>query len=78
VTLDDGATAPKVDTPDPPATTAVTGLTSGGLGLANSPQENELITELAAPALGAAPTSLPDWTSVLLGPIYRGTEVTVK
>jgi phospholipid/cholesterol/gamma-HCH transport system substrate-binding protein len=44
----------------------------------NSPAENELITELAAPAIGVPPTQLPGWTSMLLGPLYRGTEVTVK
>jgi phospholipid/cholesterol/gamma-HCH transport system substrate-binding protein len=51
---------------------------TGGLGLANSPQENEFVNELAAPSLNTTPQSLPDWSSVLLGPIYRGTEVTVK
>jgi phospholipid/cholesterol/gamma-HCH transport system substrate-binding protein len=76
VTLADG-TASRTIT-QPTATTPVAGLAGGGLGIANSPQENELVTELAAPGVGAAPTSLPDWTSVLLGPIYRGTEVTVK
>jgi phospholipid/cholesterol/gamma-HCH transport system substrate-binding protein len=55
-----------------------TGTSAGGLGLANSPQENELINELVAPSIGRSPQSLPDWTSVLLGPIYRGSEVTVK
>jgi phospholipid/cholesterol/gamma-HCH transport system substrate-binding protein len=50
----------------------------GGLGPANSPQENEFVTELAAPGLNTTPQSLPDWSSVLLGPLYRGTEVTVK
>jgi phospholipid/cholesterol/gamma-HCH transport system substrate-binding protein len=68
VPLDNG-TSP----PTPSVTTA-----SAGLGLANSPQENEFINELVAPSANRTPASLPDWTSVLLGPIYRGTEVTVK
>ncbi|HXA60728.1 MAG TPA: MCE family protein [Streptosporangiaceae bacterium] len=49
-----------------------------GLGLPNSPGENKLINELVAPALGGGPQSLPDWSSVLVGPIYRGAEVTLK
>jgi phospholipid/cholesterol/gamma-HCH transport system substrate-binding protein len=60
-----------------PATNSVT-VAQGGLGLPNSPQENELINELLAPALRVTPHSLPDWSSVLLGPLYRGTEVELK
>ena len=51
---------------------------AAGLGLANSPQENELINELAAPQANQPPAKLPSWSSVLLGPLYRGTTVTVK
>ncbi|WP_067826210.1 MCE family protein [Actinomadura kijaniata] len=55
------------------------GATPGsGLGPANSPSENDLVNELAGPALDEVPQSLPDWSSVLLGPIYRGAEVKVK
>ncbi len=46
----------------------------GDLGLANSPQERELIATLLAPTVGAAPA----WSSVLVGPLYRGTEVTLR
>ncbi|MQY04062.1 MCE family protein [Actinomadura macrotermitis] len=49
----------------------------GGLGIANSPQENQLVNELIAPGLQEVPEALPDWSSVLLGPLYRGTEVKV-
>ncbi|MFC4035252.1 MCE family protein [Streptomyces polygonati] len=45
---------------------------------ANSPQENELVDELLAPALHSSPRSLPDWSSLLAGPVFRGAEVTVK
>jgi phospholipid/cholesterol/gamma-HCH transport system substrate-binding protein len=48
-----------------------------GLGLPNSPQENELINELLSPALNVPPGQLPSWSSVLVGPLYRGAEVTV-
>lgn len=47
------------------------------LGPANSPQENDLVNELLAPAAGRHPGDLPDWSSLLAGPAYRGTEVTL-
>jgi phospholipid/cholesterol/gamma-HCH transport system substrate-binding protein len=53
-------------------------VTVTGLGPANSAQENELVTELAAPKLNVPPGELPDWSSVLLGPLYRGSTVSVK
>jgi phospholipid/cholesterol/gamma-HCH transport system substrate-binding protein len=48
------------------------------LGLPNSPQENRLVNELLATELKKTPTQLPDWSSVLTGPVYRGAEVTLK
>jgi phospholipid/cholesterol/gamma-HCH transport system substrate-binding protein len=49
----------------------------GTTPLANSPQENELINELLAPGAGTGPSALPDWGSLLTGPVFRGAEVTV-
>jgi phospholipid/cholesterol/gamma-HCH transport system substrate-binding protein len=49
-------------------------LTGGDLGLPNSPQERELVATLLAPSLG----EVPSWSSVLVGPLYRGTEVTLR
>lgn len=49
-------------------------LTDSDLGLANSPQEQELIGTLLAPTVG----EVPGWSSVLVGPLYRGTEVTLR
>jgi phospholipid/cholesterol/gamma-HCH transport system substrate-binding protein len=46
----------------------------GDLGLPNSPQEQELIATLLRPSVGVA----PGWSSVLVGPLYRGTEVTLR
>ncbi|TDD80005.1 MCE family protein [Actinomadura darangshiensis] len=54
------------------------GAAGSGLGPANSSSENDLVNELAGPSLDEVPEELPDWSSVLVGPIYRGTEVTVK
>jgi phospholipid/cholesterol/gamma-HCH transport system substrate-binding protein len=51
---------------------------TGVLGLANSPAENEFINELVAPSVNQPPQALPDWSSVLVGPVFRGTEVTLK
>ncbi|MFE9560231.1 MCE family protein [Streptomyces sp. NPDC006487] len=48
------------------------------LGPANSPQENEFLNELLAPAAEKQPGDLPDWSSLLAGPAYRGTEVILK
>jgi phospholipid/cholesterol/gamma-HCH transport system substrate-binding protein len=49
-------------------------LDGGDLGIANSPQEHELIATLLATEVGR----IPDWSSVLVGPLYRGTEVTLR
>ncbi|MFF6793994.1 MCE family protein [Streptomyces filamentosus] len=48
------------------------------LGPANSPQENDLVTELLAPAAGQRAGDLPDWSSMLAGPAFRGAEVTLR
>ena len=50
----------------------------GDLGLPNSPQEQELIATLVAQPAGLAPGDVPGWSSVLVGPLYRGTEVTLR
>ncbi|MDQ0792743.1 MCE family protein [Streptomyces sp. B1I3] len=50
----------------------------GGLGMPNSPQESELVNELVAPSLKVRPQTLPDWSSVLIGPAFRGAEVKLK
>jgi phospholipid/cholesterol/gamma-HCH transport system substrate-binding protein len=60
-----------------PAPTAASAAAES-LGLPNSPQENRLVNELMAPELKKTPADLPDWSSVLTGPVYRGAEVTLK
>ncbi|HEY1571062.1 MAG TPA: MCE family protein [Pseudonocardiaceae bacterium] len=81
VTLRDG-TRPTVAQPAVRAGTQVPAADPstpvGVLGLANSPAENEFINELVAPSVNQPPRSLPDWSSVLVGPVFRGTEVTLK
>ena len=46
--------------------------------IANSPAEQQLIAVLAAPGMGIQPSQVPSWGSLLLGPLFRGTEVTVQ
>ncbi|WP_020668699.1 MCE family protein [Amycolatopsis nigrescens] len=48
------------------------------LGLVNSPADRQMVSELMGPALGIQPAEVPDWSSVLVGPLFRGAEVTIK
>ncbi|WP_328718257.1 MCE family protein [Streptomyces sp. NBC_00247] len=86
-----GATAPTAesrvaaDDSEPAATGDVTaeGTTDAAagertLGIANSPEESALVNELVAPTLKVQPQDLPDWSSVLIGPAFRGAEVKLK
>jgi phospholipid/cholesterol/gamma-HCH transport system substrate-binding protein len=72
-----GSNAAAIKAPNTSAGDTVLG-SRGGLGLTNTPAENEFINELLAPQLNIPPQQLPDWSSVLVGPLYRGTEVTLK
>ncbi|MGN5635441.1 MCE family protein [Streptomyces sp. AC154] len=62
---------------DPPAESGPKA-TDTSLGMPNSPQESRLVNELVAPSLKVQPQSLPDWSSVLIGPAFRGAEVKLK
>src|SRR5699024_7502158 len=65
--------------PAPPISAAeAPGLGLTGLGPANSPGENQLIAELIAPTVGKAPSQCPEFGSLLLGPVLRGTQVTLQ
>jgi virulence factor Mce-like protein len=48
------------------------------LGLANSAPERELVNGLVADMTGSARSDVPGWSSLLVGPLVRGVEVTVK
>lgn len=50
----------------------------GAPSLANSPEEMELIAALFGPQVGVEYQQMPSWSALLLGPLARGTEVTVK
>lgn len=46
--------------------------------IANTPAEQEFLAQLIAPGMGLEPGQVPGWSSLLLGPMFRGAEVTVK
>lgn len=82
-----GSTVPTADAreappaQDPPASGAAVGGPAAedtALGMPNSPQESQLVNELVAPSLKVQPQTLPDWSSVLIGPAFRGAEVKLK
>ncbi|MQA07097.1 MAG: MCE family protein [Pseudonocardiaceae bacterium] len=51
---------------------------SGGSQVANSPAERDVIGALLGPQLGVMPAEVPEWSSLLVGPLYRGTEVRLR
>ena len=49
----------------------------GGVpSLANSPEEQDFLAALLAPQFGLKKREMPSFTALLLGPLYRGAEVT--
>jgi virulence factor Mce-like protein len=46
--------------------------------VANTPSEQEFLAQLVAPGMGVEPAEVPGWSSLLLGPLFRGAEVTVR
>jgi hypothetical protein len=47
------------------------------MGVPNSPGEQQLVAELVSAQNGGSPQDVPQWGSVLVGPLYRGAEVTL-
>jgi virulence factor Mce-like protein len=79
--IKDGSTQPT------PAKSAGTGLlptnpavgsgTSGG-NPAYSAGEKDFLSQLIAPQVGMNASAIPGWSTLLVGPLYRGAEVTVQ
>ncbi|GAB1515537.1 MCE family protein [Actinophytocola sp. KF-1] len=46
--------------------------------IANTPAEQEFLAQLVAPGMGVEPSQVPGWSTLLLGPMFRGAEVTVR
>jgi len=45
------------------------------MGVPNSPGERQVVSELVAAQDGTSPSAVPAWGSMLVGPLYRGSEV---
>ncbi len=73
----DGAIKDGSSKPAPPHSPPET-LPSGGSSLAGSSAEQQLIDVLVSPALGTTPDQVPNWSALLVGPLYRGAEVELK
>jgi phospholipid/cholesterol/gamma-HCH transport system substrate-binding protein len=55
-----------------------TGTLHDSTGPGGAPQDSELIREVAALALGRPPAAVPGWSSLLLGPLFRGATVVLR
>lgn len=81
--LPTGLSTPAPATTTPSGSSAPTGGPSGGPSgdvplLANSPQEQRWISALLAPSMGERPNDVPNWGSLLVGPVLRGQEVSLQ
>ena len=57
------------------APNTVSPMSSGGLGVVNSPAERDFVSGLLAPSMGRQPGQVPQWSSLLVGPVLRGADV---
>jgi virulence factor Mce-like protein len=73
--LKDGSTNPSGAT-NP--LSIVTGGGAAGGSVVNTSAEHDLLSQLVGPQVGLAPQDVPGWGGLLVGPLYRGAEVTVK
>ena len=48
------------------------------MGVPNSPGERQVVAELVALHDGGRPAAVPAWSSMLVGPLYRGAEVALR
>lgn len=60
---------------DPSGSASTSSQSSSGLGVVNSPAERDFVSGLLAPTMGMSPTDVPQWSSLLVGPVLRGTQV---
>jgi phospholipid/cholesterol/gamma-HCH transport system substrate-binding protein len=80
--IQDGSTTPPPGRSDPSPGTGPIGTPPQAagmpMGLPNFPAEQQFIAALLASASGEHPAEVPGWTSFLVGPLLRGTEVTLR
>ena len=67
---------PTTDTSDPGPRCPYS--VSDAAALTNSTSESALVNELVGASTGSDPASLPDWSSLLLGPAVRNSEVHLR
>lgn len=73
-----GQSAPSLSTAVPAPTTPAAAGGFPAVPLANSPAERQLLAALLAPSMNLPPAEVPQWSSLLVGPMFRGAEVTVQ
>jgi virulence factor Mce-like protein len=75
----DGTQPPPAPAGRPGAEFASSGMIPSAydMGVPNSPGERQVVAELVALRDGTTPNAVPAWSSMLVGPLYRGTEVQV-
>ncbi|MGH3858174.1 MCE family protein [Actinokineospora sp.] len=54
------------------------GMTAPSSAGPNSPEESRFVGELLGAAWGVTPEEVPDWSGLLVGPLLRGAEVTLR
>lgn len=74
----DGAIKDGSSKPAPPHSPPETLPGGGGSSVVGSSAEQQLIDLLVSPALGTTPDQVPNWSALLVGPLYRGAEVELK
>ena len=76
---EDGSTHPPArESSGPPASTSPSSFTGPSGSIQQSPAEQRLLSVLLSPSTGMRPNEVPDWSTLLVGPVYRGAEVTVR
>lgn len=78
--LDDGSVKPPPPRSDRPQdfVPTVPQELETGRQVANTPAERDLVAALLAPGLGVRPQAVPEWSSLLLGSLFRGAEVELR
>lgn len=79
----DGAThPPRKESSGPsaggPASTQPTSFVGPSGSIQHSPSEQRLVAALVASSRNVAPRDVPAWSTLLVGPLYRGAEVTLR
>lgn len=46
--------------------------------IANTPAEQDFLAQLVGPGMGLRPQQVPEWSTLLLGPLFRGAEVSFR